>query len=104
MKSTKVKLAALTLLAAGIFAFRSLQSGSIKGTVSPANGATAAIAISGMDTLKSAISDGAFNIEAPSGTYKVIISAIPPYKDYIKTDVTVAEGNSTDLGEIKLEQ
>jgi hypothetical protein len=106
MKAIKLKLAALTIAAAfGLFAFSAIKSGSIKGTVTPANAAAKAWAISGTDTLKASIDGGSFSIsDAKPGVYKVIIEAMPPYKNMAKEGVTVGDGQQTDIGEIKLQQ
>lgn len=105
MKRAKLTLAALGIVAAGLFAFNVITNGSVKGTVSPADAAVKALAISGADTLKADIANGAFEIgEAKPGTYQVIIEAKAPYKNAVKDGVEVKEGEATDLGEIKLEQ
>lgn len=105
MKSIKLSLVALSIATAGLFAFKAVQTGSIKGTVSPADGATRAWALSGTDTLKAAIDKGAFEITgAKAGSYRLIIEAKPPYKNAAKDGITVADGQPTDVGEIKLEQ
>lgn len=105
MKRAKLTLAALGIVAAGLFAFNVITNGSVKGTVSPADAAVRALAISGADTLKADIANGAFEIgEAKPGTYQVIIEAKTPYKNTFKDGVEVKEGEATDLGEIKLEQ
>jgi len=105
MKFTKFKLAAVTAVAAGLFAFNTLRSGSIKGTVSPADGAVRAWAESSTDTLKALIVNGAFEIsDAKPGMYKLVIEAKPPYKNAAKDGVTVQDGQAADAGEIKLEK
>jgi hypothetical protein len=105
MNYIKVKLAAIGFAAAGLFAFNSLQSGSIKGTVSPAEGATRAWAESSADTVKALVINGSYEItDVKPGTYKVIIEAKPPYKNAAKDGVAVADGQSADAGEIRLEK
>ncbi len=105
MKKTKLSLAAMSILAAGLFAFNVITEGGIKGTVAPPEGAVRAWAISGTDTLKADVSNGAFEIGAAKpGTYTVIIEATAPFKNATKEGVEVAEGETTDLGEITLEQ
>jgi hypothetical protein len=105
MKNAKVKLAALTLVAATLFAFSGVRTGSIKGSVNPIDGATNAWALSSTDTLKAVINKGTFEIlDAKPGTYRVIIEAKPPFKNAAKDGVTVADGQATDVGEIKLAQ
>jgi hypothetical protein len=76
----------------------------IKGRVDPVDAAVEVLAISGSDSLKVTITDGAFTINVKPGIYKIIVVAKVPYKNVIKDDVQVAEGNTTDLGTIKLQQ
>jgi hypothetical protein len=105
MKNAKFKLAALTFAAATLFAFSGIKTGSIKGSVNPADGAVNAWALSGTDTLKAVVNKGSFEImDAKPGTYRIIIEAKPPYKNAAKDGVTVADGQATDVGEIKLAQ
>jgi hypothetical protein len=105
MKIASIKLAAMTMAVAGIFAFTHLKNGSIRGTVSPADGAVRAWAESATDTLRATVVNGAFEItDAKSGTYKLIIEAKPPYKNAAKDGLMVNDGQPTDAGEIKLEK
>ena|SRR5438105_1567640 len=105
MKNAKLSLVALAIAAAGLFAFSGIKTGSIKGLVNPADGATRAWALSATDTLRADINKGTFEItDAKPGTYRVIIEAKPPYKNAAKDGVTVSDGQPTDIGEIKLEQ
>lgn len=105
MKLTSLKLAVVAFSAAGLFAFTNLKSGSIKGTVSPAEGAARAWAESSTDTLKALVINGTYEItDAKPGSYKIIIEAKPPYKNAAKDGVTVNDGQATDAGEIKLEK
>jgi hypothetical protein len=76
----------------------------IKGRVEPVNAAVEVWAISGSDSLKVGINDGAFIINGKPGIYKLVVVAKVPYKDVIKDDVQVADGNTTDLGTIRLQQ
>ena len=105
MKNAKLSLAAIAIAAAGLFAFNDFRSGSIKGMVNPADGAIRAWALSSTDTLKAEVNKGTFAImDAKPGSYRVIIEAKPPYKNAAKDGITVTDGQSTDVGEIKLEQ
>lgn len=105
MKFTGIKLAVIAIAATGLFAFNSLRSGSIKGTVSPAEGAARAWAESSTDTLKALVINGAYEItDAKPGTYKIIIEAKPPYRNAAKDGVSVTDGQAADAGEIKLEK
>lgn len=105
MKKTRLTLAALGIVTAGLFAFNVITNGSVKGTVSPADAAVRAWAISGTDTLKADVSSGAFEISnAKPGTYQVIIEAKAPFKNAAKEGVEVKDGSATDIGEVKLSQ
>lgn len=106
MNFTSLKqIAATAVVAAGLFAFTYLRAGSIKGTVTPAEGGVRAWAESASDTLKAPIINGAYEItDAKPGTYKVIIEAKPPYKNVAKDGIMVSDGQAADAGEIKLEK
>ncbi|SKA21648.1 hypothetical protein SAMN04488128_1021644 [Chitinophaga eiseniae] len=103
MKKLKVTMLALAAVAFGTFAFKGIEGGSVTGKVTPADAATEALAITGTDTLKSPVNDGAFSFQnAKSGTYTVIVGAKAPFKPATIADVKVEDGKATDLGEIKL--
>lgn len=105
MKFTKSSLVALGIAATSLFAFKGLESGKVKGTVSPAEGASRAWLLSSTDTLRSNIQNGTYEVkDVKPGTYRVIIEAKPPFKNIAKDGVTVSDGQTTDVGEIKLSQ
>lgn len=106
MKAINLKTAAFSIAAAiALFAFSKIETGSITGKVTPADAAAKVWAISGTDTLKASVDGGTFNItNVKPGTYKLIVEAMPPYKNMAKEGVTVNDGQSTDVGEIKLQQ
>lgn len=105
MKNKRISLLVLTAVAAGFFAFTDFQGGSIKGRITPVDGASQVWALSAKDTLKAMINQGSFEIQnANAGTYKVYIDAVEPYKDVIKEGVQVTDGGSADLGEITLQK
>ncbi|PWT75221.1 MAG: carboxypeptidase regulatory-like domain-containing protein [Bacteroidetes bacterium] len=106
MKSTKLKLGALgTVLTLGLFAFTTVFSGSIKGKITPSAAAMGAMAISGTDTVRALIDNGSFSINnVKAGTYKLVIQALPPYKNFEKEGVMVADDMPTDVGEINLQK
>ena len=105
MKKFKIGMVTLSIAVAGLFAFKNIDNGSIKGTVIPADGATKVWALSSADTLKADIQSGSFEItNAKAGTYRLIVEAKPPYKNTAKDNVMVADGQSTNVGEIKLGQ
>jgi hypothetical protein len=105
MKFTTFRIAIVSAAAAGLFAFSSPRDGSIRGTVSPADGGVRAWAESYTDTLKAPIINGSYEIAGVKpGTYKVIIEAKPPYRNAAKDGVMVSDGQSSDAGEIRLEK
>ncbi|MBS1597792.1 MAG: carboxypeptidase regulatory-like domain-containing protein [Bacteroidetes bacterium] len=105
MKISKMSMGALAIATAALFSFKSFVNGTVKGTVSPAEGATRAWIISSSDTLKTSVNQGSFEIpDVKPGTYKVIIEAKPPYKNVAKDGITVTDGQTTEVGEIKLAQ
>ena len=106
MKTNKITvLAASLVMAFTLFAFTTFKNGSIKGTVSPSAAATSAYVVSGMDTMRTNIQNGAFEIgQVKPGTYKLVIEAIAPYKNFEKEGVVVNEKKATDVGEITLQQ
>ena len=105
MKNTKFAAFAAGIVALGMSAFTLLQTNSIKGTVSPADKATKAWAISETDTLSAPVSNGSFEIpNVKAGNYSVIIEAQDPYANTRRKDVVVKDGEPTDVGEIKLQQ
>jgi len=106
MKKIKTALVALSIAAAGLFAYNSHPvTGSIRGTVSPADGAARVWAVSSLDTTSGAVQSGAFEIVVPKeGMYKVIVEAKPPYRNAAKDNVSVANGQTTDVGQINLER
>jgi len=106
MKKIQTALVALGIATAGLFAFKSEPlTGSIRGTVSPADGASRVWAISSSDTAAGNIQNGAFEVvTAKEGTYKLIVEAKPPYRNVAKDNIVVANGQSTDVGQINLEK
>jgi len=105
MKTVRTAFVALTMASAGLFAFKHIDTGSIKGTIVPADGGTKAWAVSTSDTLQATIQSGSFEITgAKTGTYRLIIEAKPPYKNTAKDNIAVADGAATNVGEIKLGQ
>ncbi|MGN6400471.1 MAG: carboxypeptidase-like regulatory domain-containing protein [Flavisolibacter sp.] len=105
MKKTRAVLCAVAIATAGLFSFQALQTGSIKGSVTPPEGGLRVWAVSGPDTLRSDITSGAFQIsDAKPGVYRLIVEANPPYKSQAKDSIVVADGEVTDVGVITLQQ
>jgi hypothetical protein len=105
MKKTKLALAALAISTGMLFSFNAFQASTIKGTVTPADKAIKAWAISPTDTLAANVQNGTFEIkDVKAGTYSIVIEAMEPYANTRKKDVVVAaEAPVTDVGEIKLQ-
>ncbi len=83
---------------------RAFAGTQIKGHIDPANAAFAVVAYSSTDSTKVTVTDGSFILNEKPGTYKIIVEANSPFKNAIKEDVQVVDGNVTDLGTIKLQQ
>ena len=103
MNLRSIKLGAVAVAAAGLFAFAHLRFGSIRGTITPVDAGVRAWAESATDTLKAPIVNGAFEItDAKPGAYKIVIEAKPPYRNIAKDGLMVTDGQATDAGEITL--
>ena len=105
MKNIRLALVALGISSGALFSFNALQTNTIKGSVTPADKAVRAWAVSPTDTLKADVQNGTFEIkDVKAGTYSVIIEAEEPYANTRKKDVIVAaDAQATDIGEIKLQ-
>lgn len=105
MKKLSLSFLTAAILALGLFAFTAIKDGGIKGTVTPADGATEVVAVSGTDTLRAEFGSGnfVFNNVKP-GTYTVWVKAKAPYKDTSVENVAVVDSTVTDVGEITLLQ
>jgi hypothetical protein len=106
MKTFIPGLSGAVVLVLLLFAFKPhTETGTIKGRISPADGATQVWAITGADTLKTVPVNGEFVFDkAETGTYTVAVDAKDPYKDQMIENVEVKAGEIRDLGEIKLLQ
>ena len=103
MQPGKWSVGALAIATAGLFSFKIIFTGTLKGRVTPADGASMAWIISVTDTLKVPITAGTFEVGyVKAGTYRVIIEARPPYRNTAKEGITVQDGQTNDIGEIKL--
>ena len=76
----------------------------IIGTATPSLGVKKVAAFDGKDSVFSNTSTGTFAIEVRAGNWKLIVLAVPPYKDAVLENVVVQEGQDTDVGEIRLSQ
>lgn len=103
------KLSLNFLMVAGLLfalvSFTLIKESGIIGKISPADGASEVLAVSGTDTLKTVVSNGTF-VFSPikPGTYTIWVRAKAPYRDTSVENVAVIDSTITDIGEIKLEQ
>lgn len=105
MEFTVLRIIGATLIVAALFAFTHLKVGSIRGTVTPAEGGVRAWAESVTDTLRAPIVNGSYEIpDVKPGAYKIIIEAKPPYRNIAKDGIMVNDGQAADVGEIKLDK
>lgn len=105
MKTNSIAAIAAVSLLLLILSFTIVPNGTIRGTVNPAEATGQVWAISGADTVKTELSNGTFVLaNVKSGTYRVVVDAADPYKDAVKEGVAVQDGQTSDLGEIKLEK
>ncbi len=105
MKRTVINYLMITGLALGLLSFSFIQSGNIRGKVLPAEAASEVYAILGTDTLKTVVNNGNFafpNIK--TGTYTILVKAIPPYQDVSVKNVAVIDSVTTDVGVVKVQQ
>ena len=104
MNKSSLGFLATATVALGLMAFTTVETGTIKGTLNPANSVNQVLAISGTDTLKVTPDSTSFTFDqVKAGSYTVIIDAKEPLKDKALENVTVKAGEVADLGEIKLD-
>ncbi|HTL09288.1 MAG TPA: hypothetical protein VL307_13555 [Chitinophagaceae bacterium] len=99
-----IVLSLLLLVAASLFvSFTQVRGGTVGGNVNPPEGGLRAFLFSGKDTLSVNVSSGNFQFtKVPSGTYKLLVEAAPPYGNAVKEGIRVLEGEFTDAGQIEL--
>ena len=97
----------LIILLSGLISSNAINhkaSSRIIGTATPTIGLKKIAAFDGKDSVFSNTSTGTFAIEVHAGNWKLIVLAVPPYKDAVLENVVVQEGQDTDVGEIRLSQ
>lgn len=103
MKSDPLKPAILVVAAIALFSYKHFEAGTIRGSVTPPDGALHVMAISQKDTSLGNIASGTFQLNnLKPGNYSVVIEARAPYKGVVRDGVTVGDGGLVDLGEIQL--
>ena len=105
MKQMRMMLGALAISSVALFSFNAIQTSTIKGSVTPADKAIRAWAVSATDTVNAEIANGVFELKGvKEGTYSIIIEAQEPYANTRKKDVVVsADSAVVNVGEIKLQ-
>lgn len=89
---------------AGLHAFRAFQDTTVTGHITPAEAVAEVMAVNEKDTVKGPVSQGAFALKVKPGAWKIIVTARAPFKNAVLERVQVKEGQTTDIGTIKLEQ
>lgn len=102
MKKTVATLIVLIIAVASLHAVRVMQQSSITGKISPSDGADVVVAINGTDSLKVKPANGGFSFIVKPGSWKVWVDSKGHYKE-ATIDVAVKEGQTSELGEIKLQ-
>jgi hypothetical protein len=96
---------AMMVVAIALFSFTMKFAAGIKGTVSPAESAGTVWVYSGTDSTSTQTNQGVFEFSGLTpGTYKIVVEAKAPYKNYVKENIAVADSGVVDLGTIQLEQ
>ena len=104
MKKTFVTLIGIIACVVCLHAFRIIQGSTITGRVNPPGEVDNIWAFSNTDTIRGTLAQGAFALTAKPGLWKVVIDAKPPFRDAIIENVEVKNNQTTDVGEIRLQQ
>ena len=104
MKKTIATLVGIIASVICLHAFRLIQGSTITGRVNPPGEVESIWGFSNADTIKGTLSEGGFALSAKPGMWKVVVDAKPPYRDAILENVEVKANQTTDLGEIRLQQ
>lgn len=105
MKKNILALVVIALVAIVLVSFRPQPVGSVKGSVNPADAATQVWLISDKDTLQAAVRNGEFEFTGvKAGPCMLIVEAVPPYKQTVRTGIEVFDGSETNVGEILLDR
>jgi len=93
----------LLIIFCASIAFKQANTGAIQGKISPTEGISEVLVITGIDTLRVPNQQGSFLAKGlPVATYTVVVKAIPPYQDFTLREVAVIDSVTTDVGQIKL--
>ena len=104
MRPAFLELFLLVIAIVFIHTVRVLHTGMIHGKVYPAAMAGSVTAVKGSDSVVSVSSDGHFGMEVPPGVWKVVIGLKTTSKNIVRDNIEVNEGQSLNLGEIRLQE
>jgi hypothetical protein len=102
MKKSFLTCGIATATLAIVMAFSDTPQSSISGKITPIDAADAVWAVSTTDSVKAAISTGAFSLQVKPGTYKLIVDAKAPRKDVLLENIEVKD-QPVDVGEIVIQ-
>jgi hypothetical protein len=85
-----------------ISTFSSNDRSGIQGTIDPPEGARRIWAVSGKDSVSIIPPPGSFIMDVKPGSWKLVVEAVPPYKNVERDAILVIDGQLTDIGLIKL--
>ena len=87
------------------FSFIIFWNSPVKGSVNTSNAAVRAWVFSKTDTFNTTISSGLFQIDnVKPGNYTLMVEGRPPYRNSVKPDIIVVDGQPTDVGVIEMQQ
>lgn len=95
-------MSAIAMIAMSTLTFSTHIKTSIIGTIDPVDGARKVWAVNGKDSVAASPISGAFTIDVKAGNWKLVVEAVPPYQNTSLDNVVVQNGQTTDIGIIKL--
>ena len=102
MKKMVIILCAVLFLGLnGFVSPRPVKTG-INGVIDPPDGVRKIWAVNGTDSFSTVPATGSFYVEVKPGTWKLFVESVKPYKNEVVENILVQEGQSTDVGVIKL--
>ncbi len=104
MKRKKITTALFLCFALTLFALTTTSLSSVSGRVTPADQVVAVWIIKDKDSSKADVINGIFIANVAPGIYKVVVKAKAPYKTVVVENIEVKEGETTNVGEITLQQ
>ncbi len=102
MKKNLLSLGIILVAMTGFLSF-GFSKTAISGKITPGDGAAVIWTASGNDTIRTAITSGAFSIDVRPGIYKLLVDAKEPYKDVLLENLEVKSDQTLDVGEIILQ-